>query len=451
MTRRSLRLRLVGAAAASIGLALVIAGFGLVTLFERHVARRLDAELENSLRQLAASVSFDADGTIRLARELADPRFRAPYSGLYWQIQEDATRTVLRSRSLWDARLALPADPLDAGTVHRHRIAGPRNATLMVREREITYTTPAGQRRLRIAVALDRRDLIAARDAFARDIAPSLAMLALVLIIAAWVQVGFGLRPLEFVRRAVNAVRSGVRNRLGDNYPDEVMPLVREVNTLLEAQERTIAQMRTRASDLAHGLKTPLTVLAADAARLRARGETEMADELEDLARTMRRHVDHELARYRIGGTAAPRNVRTLTAPVIHSIVKTLKRTPRGETLAWQVSARGAEAVAIDPDDLMELLGNLLDNASKWADSEVRISVAENAEVCITVEDDGPGVPEERLALLGQRGLRLDQQTQGTGQGLAIVKEIVGQYRGRVGFANLPAGGLRVTLHLPRA
>lgn len=450
MRRRSLRLRLLLAAAISITLALVVAGFVWVRLFERHVERRLHEELEIHLQQLAANVMFDATAKLRLKQPLADPRFSQVYGGLYWQIF-DGDSVALRSRSLWDSILALPRDPLALGVIHEHDIAGPRGASLLVRERRLVYTTPAGPRTLRLAVGVDRAALDRAVADFAADLLPSLAVLGAVLIAAAWLQVAIGLRPLEAVRRNLAAVRSFRQRRLTRDYPDEVMPLVDEVNSLLEAQEQAIARARAHAADLAHGLKTPLTVLAADVARLRDKGETEVAAELDELADSMRRHVDRELARARIGiGRGFGEDSADVRA-IADRIVRTLQRSPQGEALQWEVDVAGGVMAAVDPQDLAELLGNLLENAVKWARQRVRLTAFAEDRVTIVIEDDGPGVPDEQLADLGRRGLRLDSGVPGAGQGLAIVGEIVAAYRGGLSLSRGSTGGLRASVALPRS
>ena len=450
MSRRSLRLRLLLAAAVSIVLALVVAGFVWVRLFERHVERRLHDELEIHLQQLAANVAFAPDGKLRLKQQLADPRFSKVYGGLYWQIV-DGDKIALRSRSLWDSVLPLPDDPLNLGAIHEHDIPGPQGTTLLVREQSLVYTTAAGPRTVRLAVGVDRGELDRAVKDFAADLAPSLAVLGVVLVAAAWLQVLVGLRPLEAVRRNLAAVRSFRQRRLARDFPDEVMPLVDEVNSLLEAQEQAIARARAHAADLAHGLKTPLTVLAADAARLKDKGETDIAVELDDLADSMRRHVDRELARARIGIGRGFGEESAAVGLIAGRIVHTLQRSPLGEALRWEVDVGEGVTAAIDPQDLAELLGNLLENAVKWARQRVRLSADAGDVVSIAVEDDGPGVPDEQLAELGRRGLRLDSGVPGTGQGLAIVGEIVAAYRGELSLSRGKAGGLRAAVTLPRA
>ncbi len=449
VTRNSLRLRLLLTAALAIAVALIVAGFGLVALFDRHVERRIDAELETYLRQLAGGVSFDANGAVRVARPVADPRFNEPFSGLYWQIEDTARGEVHGSRSLWDARLPLPVDPLPSGTVHRHQIEGPGASTLLVRERQVSYPTAEGARSLRLVIALDRRDLLDAREAFAGDVVPGLAVLALVLLTAVWLQVGIGLKPLDAVRRGVHAVRSGEQRRLTQRYPEEVMPLVAEVNDLLAAQDDAVARARARAADLAHGLKTPLTVLTADAARLREIGETAIAAELELAGRSdaptprSRTQPSPDRRADTRGAEATP------VRDIAEGVVATLKRTPGGERLTWTIAIAEDLTVAADADDLTEVLGNLLENAAKWARRAVRVAAAAGTDVRLTVEDDGPGVPDNKLPLLGQRGVRLDEGVQGTGYGLAIVGDIVSACGGQLTLGNLPSGGFRAAITLP--
>lgn len=451
MSGQSLRLRLILAQAASVVVALLLAGIGLTLLFERHLERRVDQELATYVRQLAAHLAIDPKGELTLEAPLADPRFTVPLSGLYWQIEDQETGRVLRSRSLWDDVLPLPQDDPKPGQAHRHPLPGPGGTTLLVHERLVLLGNGAGERRIRIAAAVDRATLDAARVDYVRQLAIALAGLALVLVAAAAVQVWFGLRPFEAVRRAVTAVREGRARRLDGRFPDEIRPLVQEVDALLEAQERSLAQARQRAADLAHGLKTPLTVLGSEARNLAAKGETKAAAELDRLARDMRRHIERELARTRLAG-ALGRAQATALAPAIDRLVRTLRRTPTGAERDWQVDVPARLLVAVEADDLGELLGNLLDNAAKWARHAVTVEAVPDAgEVRLTIADDGPGVDAAELDQLGTRGLRLDMAKPGHGIGLAIARDIALAYGGSIAFANHPDGGLRVTLTLPGA
>lgn len=451
MMRRSLRLRLLLAAAISICLALIVAGFGLVALFDRHVARRIDVELHTFLNQIAAGLVFDAAGRPELASILADPRFARPYGGLYWQIEEEG-RDPVRSRSLWDTVLALPPEPAAGGVPQVHAIPGPDNTSLRIYERRLTFQHEGAERRLRIAVAIDAEELRVARRDFVADIVPALALLALVLTAAFWVQVNVGLKPLEAMRQAVKAVRSGATRRLDADMPDEIQPLVAEVNELLETQEQNVERARARAGDLAHGLKTPLTVLASDAHKLRSLGQGEIAGEIEHLVTRMRRHVDHELARVRVAANARRPAGPADLARAINGIAGALKRSPKGEALAWEFELPALPPVAIDAHDLTELLGNLIDNAVTWAEHAVRIEASIDGPLAvIRILDDGPGVPIAALEDLGRRGIRLDEQVAGTGIGLAIARELLDAYGGTLTLANRETGGFCAEVRLKRA
>lgn len=455
MTRRSLRLRLLLAAAISISLALIVAGLGLVALFDRHVARRIDAELRTFLNQIVAVLEFDASGAAVVSRPLADPRFARPYGGIYWQIAQDA-RDPVRSRSLWDTVLDLPPEGDAAGVPRSYALPGPDASQLRVYERRITFNRDGVERSLRVAVAIDQQELVRARREFGADIVPALALLALVLTAAFWLQVNIGLKPLETMRQAVKAVRAGQTRRLGADVPDEIQPLVSEVNELLNAQEETVERARARAGDLAHGLKTPLTVLANDAHKLRGAGQAEIAGEIEQLVGRMRRHVDHELARVRVAAHTRRHLAQSVEsaelARIVTGLAETLKRTPKGETLTWEVEIAPLGPVAVDAHDLTELLGNLIDNAVTWAREKVIVMASRDASFAvIRILDDGPGVPAPALEALGRRGLRLDEQVAGTGIGLAIARELLGAYGGSLTLANRAEGGLAAEIRLPLA
>jgi len=447
MILKSLRLRLFVAAAFCVGIALAVAGVALTALFERHVTRHYDAGLQSYLRQLSAAVEFEQDGKIRLGRQLEDARFGEPLSGLYWQIEEDKTGFVLGSRSLWDAHIPLPKDALERGAVDSHVLPGPKGSPVRVQERMIIFDQPSGQRALRMAVAMDMAEIEAARGAFASDLWPSLSVIGVLLLTATWFYIGIGLRPLDGIRRSLNAVRTGASRRLEGDFPTEVTPLVEEANALLAAQDESLARARTRATDLAHGLKTPLAVLQSDADRLRARGHDDIADDMASLAHQMRRHVQRELTRARIRG---PEATPAELLPVIERLVNSLQRTPAGERLRWTVAVPESLTVAADPEDLIELLGNLLDNAGKWARGEVGIeALAQDGVAAITITDDGPGVPPEALASLTGRGVRLDETVPGTGLGLAIARDIADACGGGLQLSSRAGGGFTARVTLP--
>ncbi len=446
MSWGSLRLRLVAGGVVAILVALTIAGFGLTLLFERHVTRTIVGDLDVHLNQLLAGIDVDAQGNLVMSRPPADPRFDTPLSGLYWQISDDRGQ-LLRSRSLWDSTLHLPTDELTDGEQHQHEIAGPGKTRLLVAERQVLLTV--GDRRVpvRVAVAADLGRVKVAAHYFAKDLTVALGLLGLVLAIATSIQVGLGLRPLSALRRGVADIRAGRRQHLPDAVPAEVHSLVEEVNALLDAQEQEIERSRSRAADLAHGLKTPLAALAADAARLRERGQAEIARDIEAVGDAMSRRVDRELARARVRGSARHRGgASTALAPLVQSLIATLARTPAGGRVTFEPKLAADAQVPLDRSDLAEVLGNLLENAARHASARVRISAGTAAEPFIVIEDDGPGIAPEQRAHMLERGARLDQRGDGAGLGLAIVQDVLNAYGWQLDLGQSDLGGLKATL-----
>lgn len=455
LSMKSLSVRFAVAAILSTTLALLVAGLALPTLFERHVERRIGAELSAQLDRIIAALEVAPDGQIRVEPQPSDPRFRTPLSGYYWQVDdaargEQAGEGVLRSRSLWDVSLQLPNDLLAPGSVHAHWIAGPAGQQLMVRERLVRLEAASGARALRVMVAMDRGELVQMRRSFAADMLPYLVVIAVVLGVAAIVQIRIVLAPLEGIRRGVAAIRSGHAKRLQDSkLPDEVQPLATELNALLEARERSVERARAWTADLAHGLKTPLSALAAGAQDLRDQGQPALADELEQLAQSMRRRVDRELVRARLRSGRVAARARADAVAAVHGLLGALRRAPDAERLQWALDAPPAAMVAVSADDLMELLGNLLENAAKWARSQVWIRIEVSDWVRIEITDDGPGVPESQLDRLGERGLRLDEGKAGSGLGLAIVRDVVSAYGASLTLRSPPGAGLTAEVSLP--
>jgi signal transduction histidine kinase len=446
--RSSLRLRLIAGGLAAILLALAVAGAGLIVLFERHVARTMTEDLDVHLKQLLAGIDADPQGHLVLTRDPADPRFAEPLSGLYWQIEDDRGQ-ILRSRSLWDTTLTLPADDPSPGEIHQHETPGPANARVLVAERRINLTIGDQSVRVRLAVAADLARVSAAAAAFAKDLGLALGLLGLVLAIATAIQVSLGLRPLDALRSGVAEVRAGRIRHLPTATPVEVRPLVEEVNALLDGQEREIERSRGRAADLAHGLKTSLAALAADARRLREQGQDKIARDIEAVGETMSRHVDRELARARVRGTAQRKaGLSTELAPLVRSLLATLARAPYGARVTFDPQVEDGLSVPLDRTDLAEVLGNLLDNAARHAASRVRIG-AETGPwgPAIVIEDDGQGIAPAARSKVVERGARLDEREDGAGLGLAIVQDVLDAYGWRLDLAaSDQLGGLRATI-----
>lgn len=441
----SLRRRLALAGAAAILIALGLATLGLSHLFGAHVERRAVAEMAVQLDQVIAGLERGSDGELQLARLPADPRFAVPYGGLYWQIDEAGS--LRRSRSLWDAALGAPADTLQDGSVHVHRLTGPDGADLLGLERGITLPARLGGGAVRATVAMDMSELVAARRAFMSDIAPYLALLACALSAAGWVQLTVGLRPLRDLGAHIAALREGRAERMGADWPVELRPVAAEIDDLLVAREAETKRARTRAADLAHGLKTPLQALMGEAGRLRSSGAGAQADGIEQTARAMQRTVDRELARARTAARAL--DARADPARVADRLIAVLRRTPDGARLDWRQDIPGGLSAALDEADLAEALGALAENAARHAQSKVALAARmEQGLLRLTITDDGTGIPQAQRAALTRRHARADEW--GTGLGLAIASDIAKAAGGTLTLDDA-APGLVASLVLPVA
>ncbi|GGI21206.1 sensor histidine kinase [Bradyrhizobium guangdongense] len=445
MNRHSLRLRLVAGGIVAILIALAIAGGALVVVFQRHVSRTLAQDLDVHLKQLLANIDLDAQGKLVLTQTPVDPRFADPLSGLYWQVSDDRGQ-LLRSRSLWDSAMKLPADRLSPGETHQHEADGPGGQRVLVAERAVTLSAEGKPVVVRLAVAEDLARVTAATSAFAKDLSIALVLLGSVLALATWVQVGVGLHPLVALRRGVADIRAGRSRHLPSSVPSEVQPLVEEVNALVDAQEAEIERSRGRAADLAHGLKTPLAALAADASRLRERGEREIARDIEAVGEVMGRHVDRELARARVRGHARGKAATsTVVRPLVESIVATMSRTPDGMRVAFENLIRDDLTITLDRTDLAEVLGNLIENAARHAAGRVRIT-SNDGQPSVVVEDDGEGIDPAHLSRVLERGVRLDQRGGAAGLGLAIVQDVLDAYGWGLELSSSELGGLKAVI-----
>lgn len=452
---RSLRLRLFLAAIVTTGIALTIAGFGLAALFERHVARRVDNDLTSFLQRITAHVDIDDEtGGLAMQPEPGNrQRSSMPYGGYYWQIT-DGGKIVRTSRSLWDQTIPPPPDKYANSTdVHRYLAPGPGGTRLVVMHRAILLERPDGSsQKLDLSVAVDNRVISEPTDRFIEDLALSLSLLALVLVVAAGLQISIGLRPLEAVRREITAIRSGDQKKLSDDFPSEVQPLSEELNALLHAQDVTLTRARNRAADLAHGLKTPLTALSGDIRRLREKGEEKLADDIAQAVDMMSRHVGREMARARIRSSGTLYVAKTPVQETLTPLIETLRRTPSGGEIDWRMNIAAGQTIPMDRDDLIECIGNLLENAAHHAETTVSIGVKDQGDhIRMTIEDDGPGIPTDKRERLQERGHSLDQSGNGAGLGLAIVQDLVDAYDARMSLDESRLGGLLIAIDIPLA
>jgi signal transduction histidine kinase len=445
MRGSSLRLRLIGGGLAAVLIALTLAGVALTFLFERHAARTLSDDLDVYLKQLLAGLDVNSQNELVVLRPLADPRFSDPLSGLYWQVADDRGQ-LLRSRSLWDTTLPLPSDEPKSGEVHRHESKGPVGAPVLVAERQVMLTVGERRTPVRVAVAADLARVSLAVASFAKDLALALVLLGAVLLAAMSAQIGLGLRPLAALRRGIADIRSGRSRRLPSTVPVEVSPLVEEVNAMLDMQEREIERSRGRAADLAHGLKTPLAALTADVERLRKQGDATLAADIQSVADTMTRHVDRALAKARLQG-GVRYGLSTELAPFLPALVDTVRRTPAGADMGFELRIPELAAVPLDRADLAEVLGNLIENASRHAVSRVVVTAgAGPAGPWIAIEDDGKGIAAAARSTALERGIRLDERGDGAGLGLAIVQDVLDAYGWQLHLGLSELGGLKATI-----
>lgn len=450
----SLRVRLLLGTLVWILATILVAGLGLSGLFRQHVAQGFHAELATHLDQLTARLELDGQGQPLLSLPLTDPRFDRPLSGLYWQIDglagpnQQPHKALLRSRSLWDQVLLVSDDSLVSGQIHQHRIQGPDNKALGLVERSLSLE---GQK-LRLLVAADEALMTEPLRRFQGELWLALGILAVGLILAVLVQVFVGLRPLKRLQEALVQVRTGQSARLEGDFPTEVRPLVEEFNQVLVQNAEVVERARTQAGNLAHALKTPLTILANSAQGAEAK-EGELARIVLTQVQAARTQVDYQLARARAAASGKTSRMQTRLAPLVAGLMRTMERLHIERDLEFQTreipqhwAFRGEE------QDLQEMLGNLLDNACKWARARVSLDVAlEGDWLLLAVEDDGPGLDDSTREQVVRRGVRADEQRPGSGLGLAIVDDLAGLYGGELRLEAADLGGLRAVLRLPAA
>ncbi|MDR6113841.1 ATP-binding protein [Sphingomonas sp. NCPPB 2930] len=443
-TRRtgSLSRRMILIAAGWITVLLAGGGFALDRVLVSAVTQNFDDRLAYVLRSLLVSAEIQ-QGEVWFSREPADQAFLEPGSGVYWQVSAPG-REAFPSRSLWDRQLAY-GTPHNDDSIHTYNSDQFPEEKLRIVERDVKL--PGSEVRWRFQVAQSRQGLDAQIAALRRTLVRSFALLAVGLLLMAAIQTFYGLYPLRRVREDIAAMRAGRADRISDAMPDEVAPLVEELNALVEHNEKQAEEARRHAGNLAHALKTPLTVIMNAA--------TAHADDLAETvireARTMRRQVDHHLARARAVGRRGSAHSRAEVWPSLQSVERAVGRLYRHARI--DVDGPKDLVVHVERQDLDEMLGNLVENAAKYGGGSVFVTVAAQAGfVEILVEDDGTGIPESERVRIFDRGVRLDTGKPGTGLGLAIVRDVAEIYGGTVSLEESEdLGGLLVRLRLPAA
>jgi signal transduction histidine kinase len=451
----SLTFRLIAGAAVWSILGLIVGGLILSGVFRGAVQSSFDDQLNFDMEGLVAAAEADAPDHVQVAGRFVDPRYERVFSGWYWQIQPDAAPGAPpeRSNSLFDYTIR-PGALTTTNNLNWGYAAGPDNQRLRVLERRIAFPAPRadGQpanRNFRFLVASDVAEIEANIVSFNRTLFWSFAALGFGLIAAILIQVRVGLVPLRKVSEALARIREGHARRLEGEFPSEIQPLVTELNSLIAHSAEVVGRARTHVANLAHFLKTPLTVLANEAS---AAGGP-LADAVLRQVTSMRRQVDHYLARARAAGALDVLGSRTELAPVIADLARVLPRMHADKQLTVAVDMEDGLAFRGEREDLEEMVGNLIDNACKWARSQIRVEAhaIDARRFAVHVGDDGPGLPAEERARAMERGERLDESVPGTGLGLAIVRDIAKLYGGAFTLAESALGGLEARLELPRA
>src|ERR1035437_688840 len=441
----SLSRRLLVGAAVFIALALVAAAIVIGFVLHRFVQSQIDQRLDTQIVFLSSMLNAGGDGVIALAGNADGPPFNRPARGWYGEVV--GPRNILRSRSLEGASIDVPEfrrPPREERPAPAEGV-GPRNTALHFRIQQLTV----GRTPVTIVVSAPRSAVNGPLREAMITLSISLAVLGLALVLAIVLQVRLGLRPLDRLRQAVADVRTGRSERVPAEQPREILPLVSELNGLLEQNAANLERARRHVANLAHGLKTPLATLAI---ALSERGR-DGARELHSLVVLMERRIRHHLGRARAAALSGPTRAQTLIAPHIDDVGNALGKIYADKKIAFAQDVPRDLAVACEQQDFDEMAGNLLENAFRWARNRVEIHTQHDDRrfVAIVIEDDGPGLRPDQIPLVLRPGERLDESAPGFGFGLPITRELAELYGGELSLDASVLGGLRVTLRLPLA
>lgn len=455
MRANSLALRLFLSATAWTVVILLLTGVVLSSIYRQAVERGFDRRLGVYLRTLVADVASPEDAD-KFPQSLGEPLFELPLSGWYWQVTrlDSAKPEVRSSRSLWDNQLPHLPEQAATGTPSGSRqgyAQGPEDQHLRIVERTVDL---GDEGRFLVAVAGDSGEIEEETRGFDRALTLTFAALAAVLLLTTMFQVRFGLAPLKRISESLAAIRAGTAERLEGAFPVEISPLARETNALLDANREIVERARTHVGNLAHALKTPLSVMMNEAA---ARSDDPLGAKVQEQVAIMRDQVTRHLERARLAARLTVVGTVTEVLPVVNALARTMEKTHRDKMLAIDIDAPEHARFRGEQQDLEEMVGNLLDNACKWAQSRVSVEVVcERPEparqiVRIIVDDDGPGLTPAQREQVAHRGQRLDETKPGSGLGLSIVVELAALYGGALSLGTAAIGGLRADLTLPAA
>lgn len=455
MRANSLAFRLFLSATVWTVVILFVTGLLLSSFYRQSTERAFDRRLTVYLKTLVADVASPEEGADKFPQSLGEPLFELPLSGWYWQVIRLSTPKpdVKASRSLWDGGLPHLEDRNIAATAdgtRRAYVLGPEDQRLRLLERTIDL---GDEGRYLVAVAGDASEIDEEIWAFDRALAVTFGALALVLLLTTLFQVRFGLAPLKRISESLIAIRSGKSERLAGKFPVEIAPLARETNALIEANKEIVERARTHVGNLAHALKTPLSVMINEAA---TRGDDPLAAKVREQVEIMRDQVTRHLERARMAARITVVGTMTDVQPVVTALARTMEKLHRDRQVAIDLQGLTPVRFRGERQDLEEMVGNLVDNACKWARARVAVEVAtspppDSSAFSIVVDDDGPGLSPAERDQVARRGQRLDESKPGSGLGLSIVTELAALYGGKLTLGASPIGGLRAELILPSA
>jgi signal transduction histidine kinase len=453
----SIAARLLLSAVALSAIILLVAGLVLSTIYRRTSEYSFDERLNVYLKALVADVASFGEADRAEPGNLGEPRFELPLSGWYWQIgridtERDSEQQIRTSKSLFASKIPRLVDlgikPKENGVAEGYA-TGPDDRQLRIVERMIDL---GDEGRYIVAVAGDPEEVIREIRQFNLALLGTFLVLGLALAAVSLAQVRFGLGPLSNLRKSLNQIRNGEVLRIEGDYPKEIAPLAEELNLLLDSNQEIIERARTHVGNLAHALKTPLSVIVNE-----ADAETSLlADKVKEQTAVMRDQVQYYLDRARAAARAASVGSFTDIEPVVGSMARTFTKVCKARDITFHTSIMDGARFRGEKQDLEEMLGNLVDNAGKWAKSAVHITVERGADIAperpsivINIDDDGPGLPKEKRLEATRRGQRLDETKPGSGLGLSIVVDLAQLYGGSFAFDDSPMGGLRARLTLP--
>jgi signal transduction histidine kinase len=458
MRLNSLALRLFFSATTWTVIILVVTGIVLSSIYRSAVERAFDRRLGVYLRTLVADVAAPEENVDKFPQSIGEPLFDLPLSGWYWQVTRlDApTPDVRSSRSLWDATLPHLADLSVSwvpGSARQGYVDGPEGQELRLVERTIDL---GEEGRYLVAVAGDANEIDEETRSFDSALVITFGMLGIVLLLTTTFQVRFGLAPLKRVSEGLAAIRSGTAERLEGAFPVEIAPLARETNALIDANREIVTRARTHVGNLAHALKTPISVMMNEAT---THGGEPFALKVREQTEIMRDQVTRHLERARLAARVAAIGTVTDVRPVVFALARTMEKLHHDRGVVIDIDAAESARFRGEQQDLEEMVGNLVDNACKWAQSRVAVEVFsekpdprdDRRVVRIVVDDDGPGLSPQQREQVARRGRRLDETKPGSGLGLSIVVELASLYGGGLTLGTAPIGGLRAELVLPGA